>query len=103
MRRSYGKRLAASAVAERVGRSVDVRCGECGDVFALSVRNEFEWRRRGRAPICRPCRRPEKPMTPAERERFVRWWREESGLSARELREIAVGLGATVLRAAKAS
>ena len=31
-------------------------------------------------------------MSEAERERFQRWWREESGLSARELREIAVGL-----------
>ncbi len=31
-------------------------------------------------------------MTPAERERFRRWWLEESGLSLRELCEIAVGL-----------
>jgi hypothetical protein len=31
-------------------------------------------------------------MTPAERERFTRWWLEESGLSLRELREIAVAL-----------
>jgi hypothetical protein len=33
-------------------------------------------------------------MTEQERERFGRWWIEESGLSTRELREIAVGLGA---------
>jgi hypothetical protein len=32
-------------------------------------------------------------MTPAERERFMRWWVEESGLGRSELREIAVGLG----------
>ena len=32
------------------------------------------------------------PMTAAERVRFTRWWLEESGLSRRELREIAVWL-----------
>lgn len=31
-------------------------------------------------------------MTDAERERFRKWWIEESGLSRRELHEIAVGL-----------
>jgi len=32
-------------------------------------------------------------LTPKERERFRRWWLEESGLSERELHAIAVGLG----------
>jgi len=31
-------------------------------------------------------------MTSAERERFARWWLEESGLSPGELHRIAVGL-----------
>jgi len=31
-------------------------------------------------------------MSAAERERFVRWWVESSGLSRRELGEIALGL-----------
>lgn len=31
-------------------------------------------------------------MSDAERERYRRWWLEESGLSREELREIAVGL-----------
>jgi hypothetical protein len=38
------------------------------------------------------CRRPEKPMTPAERKRFTRWWVESRGLTFAELREIAAGL-----------
>jgi hypothetical protein len=32
-------------------------------------------------------------MTDAERVKYGRWWLEESGLSASELYEIAVGLG----------
>jgi len=30
----------------------------------------------------------------AHRERYARWWREQSGLSERELREIATGIWA---------
>jgi hypothetical protein len=30
----------------------------------------------------------------AEREQYVRWWREQSGLSERELSEIATGVWA---------
>jgi len=33
---------------------------------------------------------------PAEREKFQRWWLEESGLSRRELQEIAFGLDEAV-------
>jgi hypothetical protein len=33
-------------------------------------------------------------LTAEDRERFTRWWLEKSGLSERELREIAVGLSA---------
>ena len=32
-------------------------------------------------------------MTPAQRGRYVRWWIEDSGLRAAELREIALGCG----------
>jgi len=91
-RRYYGKRNAASAVTERTGRSVDVRC-ECGDVFALSVRRAFEHRRAGTSPRCRECRRPPLEMTAEEREKLQRWWLERSGLSLGELREIAAALG----------
>jgi hypothetical protein len=85
------------AVAERTGSSVTVRCGGCGDVFQLSVRNEYEHRRKGTTPKCQICRRPPKPLTRAERERYRAWWLEESGLSRRELHEIAVGLVASAL------
>jgi hypothetical protein len=39
--------------------------------------------------------RPQPEMTPAEREKYRRWWLEESGLTRRELREIAVALTKT--------
>ena len=35
---------------------------------------------------------PEIRMTAVERERYVRWWLERSGLTARQLREIATGI-----------
>jgi hypothetical protein len=38
------------------------------------------------------CRRPSLKLTEAERERYRRWWLEESGLSRDELYSIAVGL-----------
>jgi hypothetical protein len=46
----------------------------------------------GTEPKCRACRRPVQPMTLAKRERFQRWWIEESGLDVAELQEIACGL-----------
>jgi len=33
-------------------------------------------------------------LSRAERERYVRWWREQSGLSETELRKIATGVWA---------
>ena len=49
-RRFYGRRPAASSVAERRGQVVEVRCGECGGGFTLSSRRAFEYRREGREP-----------------------------------------------------
>jgi hypothetical protein len=37
-------------------------------VFSLSVRREYEHRRQGREPLCRLCRRPERPP-PDDRDR----------------------------------
>jgi hypothetical protein len=37
-------------------------------------------------------RRPAIALTPEERERYQRWWIEDSGLTLRELQQIAVGL-----------
>src|SRR5262245_16256690 len=82
-----------AAIAVRSCRSVTVLCGGCGARFELSVRNEYEHRRRGRTPRCEVCRRPRAELGVEERERFRRWWLEESGLSLDELLEIAVGLG----------
>ena len=87
------RRLAASAVAERVGRSVDVTCGGCGERFELSVRREYQHRRDATTPKCLPCRRPAVAMSEAEREKYVAWWLYESGLDVDELVGIAVGLG----------
>ena len=67
-------------------------CASCGERMTLSVRRAYEYRRRGTEPICRSCRRPPVVFTDGERERFVKWWRERSGLSERELREISLGL-----------
>jgi hypothetical protein len=60
-------------------------------VFELSVRNEYGWRKRGLEPRCSACRRPAAELSAEEREKYRRWWLEESGLSAAELYEIAVG------------
>ena len=87
------RRLAASSVADRVGPSVRMTCADCGDGFDLSSRRAYELRRSARPTLCRTCRRPSVKLTEAERERYLRWWREESGLSMRQLHEIAVGLG----------
>src|SRR5688500_12135710 len=86
------RRLAASAVAERVGRSVDVTCGGCGERFELSVRREYQHRRDGTEPKCLTCRRPAVAMSEAEREKYVAWWLYESALDVDELIEIAMGL-----------
>ena len=67
-------------------------CGGCGDKFELSLRREYAHRVEGKEPRCLLCRRPPRPLTDEERERFTRWWLAESGLSARELHEVAVGL-----------
>ena len=67
-------------------------CADCGDGFDLSVRREYEYRRAAKPPLCQMCRRPGLKLTDAEREHYGRWWREASGLSAGELREIALGL-----------
>lgn len=83
----------ASSVAERTGPSVEVSCSGCGERFPLSVRNEYRHRRAGTSPACRICRRPSLVLSDEERATYQAWWREESGLSARELHEIAVGLG----------
>ena len=80
--------LAASSVAERVGPSVDVTCGGCGERFELSVRREYQHRRDGTTPRCVTCRRPAVAMTEAEREKYVAWWLYESGLNVDELIEI---------------
>jgi len=71
-----------------------VACGSCGGRFDLSTRRERANRKAGKAPRCQTCRRLSSlELTPKERERFRRWWLEESGLSERELHAIAVGLG----------
>ena len=83
---------ATSALAERTTPSIEIRCEDCGGSYLLSVRRAFEVRQgRGRA-LCRVCRRPTRKMSAAERERFQRWWREESGLSLREFHALTFGL-----------
>ena len=76
---SYARLVPASVVADRVGPSVDVACGECGERFQLSVRREYAHRSAGTTPKCATCRRPAVPMT-------------ESGLEVDELLDISVGL-----------
>jgi hypothetical protein len=73
--------------------AVTVTCGSCGYRFEISVRNEYGWRKSGREPRCETCRRPSLVMTDAERERYRKWWIQSSGLTERELYEIAIGLG----------
>jgi hypothetical protein len=76
------------AVVERLGQ-VAVRPLQ----LELPVRNEFGWRKRGPEPRCSTSRRPAAELSAEEREKYRRWWLEDSGLSARELQEIADGLG----------
>lgn len=69
-----------------------MRCGSCGDRFELSVRDEYGYRKAGKPLRCATCRHPARSMSNAEREHYVRWWREESGLAEHELHEIVEGL-----------
>ena len=48
-------------------RPKTVTCGDCGDSFELSARNEYGWRKRGLQPVCVDCRRPPKPVTEVDR------------------------------------
>ena len=59
-------------------------------MFALSVRREYAHRAAGTKPKCRTCRRPELPMTAAEREKYRAWWLEHFTLA--EIRELAEGI-----------
>lgn len=47
-----------------------IRCVDCNVIAEISVRTEFEWRRRGGGWRCRVCRRPPPRATAAMR----RWW-----------------------------
>ena len=53
-------------------RSVPLLCEECGGTFELSVSSAGRYRREGREPICRDCRRPELPE--AKRAKLRAWW-----------------------------
>jgi len=53
-------------------RSVQLSCEECGGTFELSVSSAGRYRREGREPICRDCRRPELPE--AKRAKLRAWW-----------------------------
>ena len=66
---------------------VELRCSDCGDVYTLYARRAFEYRREGREPRCRTCRRPERPP-PDEGDR--RYWLERFSLA--EIRELAAGI-----------
>jgi len=68
---------------------VDVRCGLCGERFALSPRREYEYRRQGREPICVQCRRPPRPA-PDDRDRA--YWLERFSLE--EIQELAEAIWA---------
>lgn len=81
-----------TAVATHREARVSVRCCECEHTFEVSARRERAYRAEGREPRCELCRRPGLVLSDQEREQFKRWWLEESGLSARSLYEIAVGL-----------
>jgi hypothetical protein len=75
------RRRAGTAAA-----AVEVRCGSCRTAFTLSARNEYEWRRKGLAPVCSECRRPAVTLTDAERDRYFAWWR--ARFTDDELREL---------------
>ena len=53
-------------------------------------------------PAAHLSRLPDTRMTTVERERYVRWWLERSGLTAREVREIATGIWSDRVIAAQA-
>ena len=53
-------------------RSVQLSCEECRGTFELSVSSAGRYRREGREPICRDCRRPELPE--AKRAKLRAWW-----------------------------
>ncbi|MEJ7569992.1 MAG: hypothetical protein WKF41_17220 [Gaiellaceae bacterium] len=56
-----------------------------GETFELSARNELNWRRRGRQPVCRPCRHPTPQTVITEDDR--RYWLDRFTLE--EIRELA--------------
>jgi hypothetical protein len=68
------------------GAPKTVVCGDCEYSFEISARREYDWRRKGRQPVCEPCRRPPKPVTEEDRQ----WWLERFSLD--EIRQIAVAL-----------
>ena len=82
---SLGAVRIASTVAERRRQSdVEVRCVECGERYTLSARRALEYRREGREPRCRECRRPARqPPSAADR----RYWLERFTLE--EIKELA--------------
>ena len=71
-------------LASRTGPSVEVRCGSCGDVFELSLRREYAYRKANRVPVCHFCRRPEREAP--EPEYYLYW---TSRFTYTELLELA--------------
>jgi hypothetical protein len=65
---------------------VDLRCSGCGDTFRLSARRARDWQ--DRDPLCRRCRTPARELTPAEQERYRKWWLDRYSLE--ELFEIGL-------------
>ena len=48
------------------------RCGQCGGAFELSANSVNRYRREGREPVCRDCRRPE--LSEARQAKLRAWW-----------------------------
>lgn len=61
-----------------------LRCGDCGDAFAFSANRARVYRREGREPVCRDCRRPK--LSEAEQAKLRAWWLNR--YSTDELQEI---------------
>jgi hypothetical protein len=69
---------------QSTSNKVWVRCGECGETFPFSPNRARFYRREGREPICRDCRRPK--LSEAEQAKLRAWWLKR--FSHDELQEI---------------
>ena len=49
-----------------------LRCSECEGTFALSASSAGRYRRDGREPVCRDCRRPK--LSERQQAKLRRWW-----------------------------